>query len=146
MLCGYISGRAICRRREAELLQVEGFIALVFHIRDMIDRYLMPLDKIFEGCDGRLLSACGYDGDCSGMEELLCGIKVELRDEIYDELIAFAREIGKGWREGQIKLCDSCINRLSRERDALLSELPKGRRAIMALSLSLSAGVTILLI
>lgn len=145
ILCGYAFGRGACLRQEHKLDRLEAIISLINHIRDMIDRYLMPLDRILAECDREMLDACGFSGDCYSLEELFESAKY-LDAEIYDALRSFAAELGRGWRESQVKLCDRCLSILAREHERLSSDLPRARRAVMTLSMSLSAGITILLL
>jgi len=145
ILCGYICGRSVCQREERKLRQVDGLIALVSHIRDMIDRYLMPIDRILRECDGELLSACGFSDEHDSFFEMIDGA-VFFDDGICAEMQSFAEELGRGWRESQLKLCDRCLSSLVRERDRLSADLPRSRRATMTLAIAVSAGITILLL
>ena len=113
---------------------------------DMIDRYLMPIDLIFRECDGRLIASCGVAGKVESFGELLDGVELLLSPELCDELRRFADGLGHGWRESQLRLCDDCILRLSRERDRLVNDLPRSRRASVTLAVCISAGIAILFI
>ena len=64
LLFGGVSlGRALCQKIEAGFAQTEGFIALLKYIRNQIDCYLMPVDKILAGCDPGILETCGVSAD-----------------------------------------------------------------------------------
>lgn len=145
ILCGYACGRGACLRQEQRLERLEAIISLITHIRDMIDRYLMPLDRILGDCDREMLFACGFSSDCDSLEGILDGAAF-LGKEIEDTLQSFVAELGQGWRESQVKLCDRCLAVLVRERERLSADLPRARRAAITLSMSLSAGIAILLI
>lgn len=144
-MCGYICGRSICQREERRLRQVDGLIDLVGYIRDMIDRYLMPIDRILKECDRELLSVCGFSGEGEKLCEMVDGA-VFFDENIRGEMRSFAEELGRGWRESQLKLCDRCLSVLGRERDRLSADLPRSRRAVMTLAMAVSAGITILLL
>ena len=145
ILCGYVWGRSACLRQEQRLERLEAIIFLITHIRDMIDRYLMPIDRILGECDREMLDKCGFPRDCNSLEGLLeCAPFLDR--EVGDTLRSFVTELGRGWRESQVKLCDRCLSVLVCERDRLSADLPRARRAAMTLSMSLSAGIAILLL
>lgn len=145
ILCGYFCGRSVCQREEKKLRQTEGLIVLVSHIRDMIDRYLMPIDRILKECDVEMISACGLSGECDDLIKMV-DEAVFLDDGIRAEMQSFAYELGRGWRESQLKLCDRCLSSLTRERDRLSADLPRSGRATMTLAMAVAAGITILLL
>lgn len=144
VFCGYTCGRVISQRGERKLKQTEAFLALIIHVRNMIDRYLMPIDRIFRECDEKLLSDCGACGEFESFGALLESAELFLDAEICDGLRNFSEELGRGWRESQIRLCDEQILRLTRERERLSTDLPRSRRASVTLAVCISAGIAIL--
>ena len=145
ILCGYICGRSICQREERKLRQIDGLIDFVSCIRDKIDRYLMPIDRILKECDRDVLYVCGFSGEAENLCEMVDGA-VFFDESIRGEMQSFAEELGRGWRESQLKLCDRSLGALRRERDRLSADLPRSQRAAMTLAMSVSAGITILLL
>ncbi|NLW74251.1 MAG: hypothetical protein GX057_05065 [Clostridiales bacterium] len=148
---GVLCGRALCRRAEAGLLQTEGFVALLKYIRNQIDCYLMPVDRILAGCDPGILMACGLVADADLREiksfsELLDCCELCVSEATAELLRKFAGELGTSYRDMQLKICDYYIGKLSAERDRLQAELPARRKMIMTICICAFAGVALIMI
>ncbi len=151
LLGGVALGRALCQRIEAGFSQTEGFIALLKYIRNQIDCYLMPVDKILAGCDPGILEACGVsaEADLSGIRsfsELLDCCELCISEASAELLRKFAGELGTSYRDTQLKICDYYIGKLAAERDRLQAELPARRKMIMTVCICAFAGVAVIMI
>ena len=143
LLFGGVSlGRALCQKIEAGFAQTEGFIALLKYIRNQIDCYLMPVDKILAGCDPGILETCGVSADADlsvihSFSELLDCCELCISEVLAELLRKFAGELGTSYRDTQLKICDYYIGKLTAERDRLQAELPARRKMIMTICISL---------
>ena len=144
VLCGFLGGSFLCRKKEEALKLTEGYIALIKHIKNQIDCFNKPIDKILSTCPTSILAACGSSPGVTGMAELLSG-SPELPPAVAELLDGFSRELGAGYRDSQLKLCDYYAGRLAAERDRLATELPKKRRSTMTLCVCGAAAVAIIL-
>jgi len=110
LLFGGVSlGRALCQKIEAGFAQTEGFIALLKYIRNQIDCYLMPVDKILAGCDPGILETCGVSADADlsvihSFSELLDCCELCISEVLAELLRKFAGELGTSYRDTQLKM------------------------------------------
>jgi hypothetical protein len=146
LFCGGMTGRAICEKSKTVLTRTEGFIALIKYIRNQIDCYLMPLEKILAGCPDDILEACGSIRGAKTIFEFLGSCDLQLSDESVNLLNKFAAELGSGYRDTQLKLCDYYIGKLTSERDRMQSEYPARRKMIMTLCLCAAAGAAVIML
>ena len=124
---------------------LEGWIDLIFHIRNQIDCYLTPIGEILATTDRELMSACMGNAADKSPTALLNRCSVYLSDEARRLLTAFSREIGSSYREEQVKRCDYYMEALRRLREKELEALPARMRVRSVICLCLSAGIAILL-
>jgi hypothetical protein len=148
---GVLCGRALCQKAETGLGQTEGYVALLKYIRNQIDCYLMPVDRILTGCDPGILLACGLPADTDLREiksfsGLLDCCELCVSEETAELLRKFAGELGTSYRDTQLKICDYYIGKLSAERDRLQAELPARRKMIMTICICTFAGVAVIMI
>lgn len=145
IICGGLTGRALCESSEVALCRTEGFISLLKYIRNQIDCYLMPVDKILSGCPADILDSCGACPGIRSFTELLETCDGKLPPDTAALLEKFAAELGTTYRDTQLKLCDYYINKLTAERDKLQSEAPAHRKMIMTLCICVAAGIALIM-
>ena len=128
------------RRR---LLQAEGFLLLLRHIRTQIACFSDPLPEIYASFENRALSDAGFltavreEGMAAALST--CRDRLYLTEEETRSLSVFAEELGKSYRSEQISLCDSYIAEWERGYDDGKKEMP--RRARLGRSLLLTGGL-----
>lgn len=139
---------AVILRREAtaRLCQLEGFIALLRYIRACISSYNTPMDRILASCDADILAKCGARGSHSDIDSLMKSLSPKPEGEIASVLASFASEIGRGFREEQLRGLDYHISRLESLRAGTVEATEKKKRLVTALCLSGAAATAILLI
>ncbi len=122
---------------------VVGYIELMKYIRMQIDLYLTPLDGIFAKMPTEMLEKCGYHEKKRprGLRELVIDGCVCRR-----ELEGAVRELGRGYREEELKLCDGCIFLLAEKLEKMKRELPNERRTRTVLELSAASALILLVI
>ena len=146
-LCGMAGAYLLNRADSAALSQTEGIISWVRHVHSQIECFSMPLHDVLCRCPEDIYRSCGYQGeDIPGsMEELLKGCEF-CDSETAKHLSRFCSDIGKGYRDEQLVLCDYTVSLLEERRRALSEQLPSRKKRNSALCMSGALAVVILLI
>lgn len=139
----------IGKRDSMRIDRVEAWIALLRLTKNRIDCFSLPVPEILARCEANLLRRLGWsektppadfralvDSDASE------GLTMEGRRIAH----GFSEEIGKGYRQEQLRACDDSIGLFSAERDRLLSQLPKKRKRDITLCMAAALGTVILLL
>lgn len=147
ILAAGVAASVILRREAtARLAQLEGFIALLRYIRACISSYNTPIYGILASCDTDILRQCGVCGEPRDIESLMESLSPKPEGEIASVLASFASEIGRGFREEQLRALDYHISRLESLRGPMSDATEKKKRLVTALCLSGAGAVAILLI
>lgn len=128
--------------------RVEAWIALLRLTKNQIDCFSLPVPEILSRCEPSLLARIGWEGEApQGFVEITESDAVSMLS-MEGKRIArgFSEEIGKGYRQEQLRACDYSIGLFSAERDRLLSELPKKRKRDITLCMAAAIGTVILLL
>lgn len=144
--CG-ISAEA--RRRDAERLAlIDGFLRLIAFARSEVDCFLTPQGRILEKCGAEMLSACGWTEaePPRNLSAVVAGARAGLDHEAYRLLLPFAASFGRGFREEQLKMCDSCLSALGDIRRTLEGELPRRRRAFLSTAICAAVAAALVLL
>ena len=112
---------------------IEVFAVLVKYIRDKIELYSMPIDKILESCRESIVSRLGVEVKVSSVGELLSECNAELGEECDRILKDFAESFGKSYREQQITLCEITASALDEQRKRIEKEYSARRKTVAAL-------------
>jgi len=129
--------------------RVEAWIALLRLTKNQIDCFSLPVPEILARCEPSLLTRIGWEGETPPPDfgaitasDAIGMLSMEGRRIA----CAFSEEIGKGYRQEQLRTCDYSIGLFSAERDRLLSELPKKRKRDTTLCMAAALGTVILLL
>lgn len=145
ILCGGLAGVCFAAFERKKLLQAEGFLSLLRHLRAQIDCFSMPISQIFSGCDKGVLEACGTERVPKDLGSLLRDVKLYLSEEMCGLLKDLATRLGAGYREEQLRCIDYYIARLTPYCDTLRGDLPKRERMALLLPLALCVALVLLL-
>ena len=126
--------------------QLEAYINIISYIKDRIDLYAVPLEKIFKDIDKDKLKVIGIDLPPKSCSDMLISDGLLIGDDARKTLSDFALSLGKGYRETQIKLCDQTILALMSQKKRALEELPSRKKTILALCLGVGGVTAIALI
>ena len=139
-----LSFRAFFRRR---CRQAEAFLSLLRYYRFQIDCFSAPERAILASCDRALLTDCGAEGAArpADLATLLKSTRLYLPEEMSALLVSLSGELGGTYRAEQVRCIDHYIARFTPLCEALNRELPKWEKMALALPLSLSAAVMLLL-
>ena len=139
----------IGKRDSMEIDRVEAWIALLRLTKNRIDCFSLPVPEILARCETNLLRRLGWSADTPPADfralaesDAADGLTMEGRRIA----CGFSEEIGKGYRQEQLRACDYSIGLFSAERDRLLSQLPKKRKRDITLCMAAALGTVILLL
>ena len=143
-----IWGRDRVKKEEQRIAVLRGLLKFVTFVKDEIANFRTPLDKIFESFSVEALTETRFSeylvkGDTDGAVDSLKG---KIPDDALRELSVFLAELGGGYCEGQVALCDVFSKRLDTCTTELLSTFNDRTRMYRLLPLLIAASVIILLI
>ena len=135
------------RDAKETLSQTECFISLVRFLRAQIECFSMSVPKALDRVPDEMFSGCGFSGEerPQSMGEFLDGCRVT-DDAVMRDMRRLAEDLGKGYREEQLTLCDYCLSLLEGQRARIAGQLPLKIKVNSVLSLAGAAAVVILLI
>ena len=112
------------RYQNKKLGQLQAYIKLFAYVKNQIECYMLPMDKILIGCNKKILSDCGYTYPSvpRTIEEILNRSVIYMDDYIKEKIEAFAKGFGNGYLNEQIKQCEGFIGELRECYDNLKSE------------------------
>ena len=134
--------------QKKKLIQLAGFINLLDYIKNQISCYLIPIDKILRNCDEKIINDCRLtaSSNSKSLEEMLDKCEFYVDDEIQKKLYSFARDLGRGYLNEQIKLCDQYISELKAIFENLKIERIKDKKLSLAICLSISLSLILVLL
>ena len=139
--CAMASSYAVSvEKRKIE--QLETFISLIKHVRNQIDCYSMPVEKIL-AMGSEFLKRLGVEDGTSDFSRLLSECKIECGEDCKKILYTFSENLGKGYREHQVKMCDGTLSELEDIRKRLLAAYPSKKK--IAFALCFAAGGALLI-
>lgn len=145
--CGFSFAYLLNGKARARLAQLEGFIALVRYLRTQIDCFSMPIPSALSRCPKGVLERCGVrcSENFKTVRALLdeCDIATE---ELGELMYGFVSDVGRGYRQEQLALCDRTLERLEEHREALAARLPAKQKLNGTLCVCSSLAVVILLV
>jgi len=128
-----------------QLSSLNAWISLLYYIRGQIDCFSLPLCEILARVDPSILNELGYvDGDVT-LATLLEASTPCVPQESLFTLRACLSELGKSYREEQVKRCDYYLKQLEKQRDERKTALPSRAKLSVTLNLCLGLGASILL-
>ena len=152
LLCaGVWSSFMLARYERMRVSVLDGYMALIRLIRDEIDCFAKPLDRILDEADPAVVSACvGRGGHrhvpvVRDLGYMIRSSRAYLGAEAERLLHGFSEGIGKGFREGEVKRCDECLDALGEQRGRLFDSLPARLRTGCTLCVTVSLSAALLL-
>ncbi len=128
--------------------QLQGYIRLFSYIKNQIECYMLPINKILFDCEDKLLSDCGYYAKKkpTSLEEVLELSEWYFEADVCEKIFGFARDFGKSYLGEQIKLCDSFILDLKALYESLSAQRIKDKKLSLAICLSISFSLILILL
>ena len=132
-----------------KIKQINAFILLVEYIKSQIECFLLPIDTIIQSCNDDLISACGINADhrkAKTLDELLASARFYCDNECADIIKQFSADFGQGYIQEQLRSCDYYRSELIKQRDKLKEKGKKENKLRLAICLSASFSLILLLI
>ena len=144
---GAFAAYSLNKSAKDTLRQTEYFISLVRFLRAQIECFSMSVPRALERVPDEILAGCSFLGKerPKSLSELIGGCQVT-DQAVMRDMSRLADDIGKGYREEQLTLCDYCLSLLEAQRSRIAGQLPLKIKVNSALSLAGAAAVVILLI
>ena len=143
--CGAVCGLLSAQNERTRLSVLDAWIEVIDRIRSEIDLYLRPIDEIVVRLSPVLVRRASAGMQRSTLQGMLLAASPYLSQECRRLLGALLGELGTSYRQEQIKLCDSFLASLRREREKIRGEQPARLRLCTVLPLCIAAGIAILL-
>lgn len=131
------------------LKQSEAFIELIEYIKNQVECFLLPIDKILEACDKGLLAKCGFTTDSKSplsISEIIDYSDLYVDTEVAGLMKKFANEFGSVYKDEQIRLCNYCISELKSYVNKAQGRYANDRRMYLGLSLCFAVSLIMMLI
>jgi hypothetical protein len=127
-------------------LQFSAYIKLISYIKNQIECYMLPIDTIIAECDIELLSECGSVNRASTLVDFLDNSTFYIDGDVIRLLYDFAEDFGLKYYNEQIKTCDRYIDELNKSREVYLNQRAKDKKLSLAICLSISFSLILILI
>lgn len=140
-----IEGRKYEKRR---LSQIGAYIELLGYVKNQIECYLLPIDKIIDTADADLLLRCGISKQRLGRAggALLIPQSVYHGSRLPELLERFSREFGNAYREEQLHACERYIAEMNNEYTRLSQKESKESRLRLTLLVGASLSLILMLV
>ena len=144
---GFLCARIINKKEERTLTLTNGWISFIRYVKNQIECFGIPIEKILSECDVNLLEKIEYQGKIppKDFSELLAGASLPNKDT-GAMIIEFTREFGRYYREEQLKRCNYYLSALEERRIFQNEKLPEKKRMNYTLWLSGCLALGILLL
>ena len=139
----YLNGRVEKRRREAE-----AALELLKYFKEQILSFGMPLNEMLRRCPRRTLEDCGLslERDVYMSSEELSRCCAAADEMTRKNLSSFFAAFGKSGISEQVAECDVFIGRCSERYARLSADAPKQKKVNVALCISASLALIIIML
>lgn len=125
LLSGFFLSVEINKYGKRRLSQTDAFIALIKNIRLKIQCYAMPIPEILASCDDKIIEACGGEqADRGSLKSFYEGIRLMIDGAGKKAIHDFCMTVGAGYKEDEVRACDTYIAELTSYREELNDKLP----------------------
>lgn len=138
----------IQRYEKTKIDQLDAYISLIEYIKNQIQCYMLPIDRILYSCDKKILNRCGMQEGTriKNIEDILLNSNIYLDEECTDEIIRFSKGFGTSYKSEQINSCNICRDQLIRYREASKEKNKKDQKVNLSLCLCASLSIILFLI
>ena len=132
------------------LKQAEAYLKLLIHIRNKVDTYSMPIERILDCCSTDILNMCGIHNNHSNkyisLSSRIDDGAILLDNTTKNIILDFASEFGSAYSESQLKICDNYIEQLRVRIAEMKDQNKKNARVYLALYLCITFSIVLILI
>ncbi len=148
LLSGFYTVLLLSRVQRGRQKRLESFLSLIRFIENEVSCYMTPLDEIYRRFENKELEECGFLPALreKGMKAALaeCSSSLCFSEEEERLLTEFASELGKSYREEQLRFCEYCRRMLESYVSGGREDLPKRLRLCRCLVMTGSALIVLL--
>lgn len=107
------------REHRKKLLELEAFFDMISCIRDNIEHLMKPLPEIFQNYNHTYLDSCGFLKNVreTNLQQAWETYVFSCGAEAFRLIDEFIRNIGKGYRTEELRLCEYTLGRLRKLMD-----------------------------
>ena len=135
-----VSSAAYCAARmisteKNKIDRLSAYVEIVSYVKNQIDLYSMPIEKILKGINSSVLESIGITHAPSRFDDIIVSDE-SVSEQTQKTLRDFSFSLGKSYREMQIKLCDKAITELEKQKKELTDAFPSRKKTIVVLCFS----------
>ena len=139
------------KHTKKRLLEYEGFLSFIYHVRLQMSCYLKPTRRLAEGFYSKPLADSGfleYIGECENIYEAYkrAESRLSLSKDERELLLGLFSSLGDGYLNDELKVIDAYRSRLEEGFSQLKRDAPKNSKLISTLSVTAAVGFLILVI
>ncbi len=151
LLSVWIFSDSYSKHTKKRLLEYEGFLEFISHVRLQMSCYLKPARQLAEGFYSKPLADSGfleYIGKCESISEAYRRAegRLSLSKEERKLLSGLFSSLGEGYLHDELKLIDAYRSQLEEGFFRLKKDAPKNSKLISTLSVTAAVGFLILVI
>lgn len=134
--------------QKKKLAQLNAYITLISYIKTQIECYMMPISTIISSLSIEMLKKCGVEKTkrINNLNELLESANLIIDDDIIGLMYDFSENFGMSYMEEQIKACERVILKMITYRDEFQQKYEKDKRVSLAICMSLTLSLILVLI
>ena len=147
LLSGAASSFFLVRELEKRVANTRALCRLLRICTVQVEYFARSAGDILLNCDVLLLRECGFHGEKTPNTflEFFCSCEI-LCEESREIMLEFGNDFGKNYRDEQVRRCKYYTEQIAAQEAALSAALPTQRKLAVALSVSLTLAVVILLV
>jgi len=136
----------LCSHQEKKYRRLCAYIDLLRYIKIQIDCYCATIEEILCRCDKEIIKNCGCMCIVLDFSSLLNNSDLCLDEKAVKLLYAFNGEIGKGYKDSQIAVCDYYIKELCDIKDEWEKKLPNLKKVCTTVCICVGIMIVIILL
>lgn len=141
-----IAAGSIVSAEKRRTAQLYALARLTEHIGRQIENFSTPISEILRTADPSLLHECGSSSPATvSFGDFIKGCDLALSEEEKRTLFAFSAELGRGFKDEQVKSCTLCSAQLRALADSAAEQLPKKRKVTYTLFVCSALALVIIL-
>ena len=142
-----IAAGAAVSGEKRRLTQLQAFTSVVRRLGQQIEGFSSPVPEILKKTDPALLCACGAQvPDTKSFASFLDSCDLALSTQEKSVLFDFAADLGRKFRDEQVRSCTLCADRLDELSKNAELQLPKRRKVTYTLFICSALALVIILI
>ena len=141
-----IAAGSIVSAEKRRTAQLYALARLTEHIGRQIENFSTPVHQILKNADPSLLHECGSSSPATeNFGDFINSCDLALNEEEKRTLSAFSAELGRRFRDEQVKSCALCSAQLYEMANTVAQQLPKKQKVTYTLFVCSALALVIIL-